>query len=70
MARRSRCVRPYGGGRAVISVLKRERRFSLPTIQLPRPSPEWLLIPAVLLGLLVLWYGWVALWNCLTTLFP
>ena len=49
---------------------KRERRFSLPTIRLPRPSPEWLLIPALLLGLLALWYGWATLWNGLTTLFP
>lgn len=49
---------------------KRERRFSLPTIRLPRPSSEWLLIPAVLVGLLALWYGWAALWNGLTTLFP
>ena len=49
---------------------RRERRFSLPTIPLPRPSPEWLLVPAVLLGLLALWYGWAALWNGLTMLFP
>ena len=49
---------------------KRERRFSLPTVRLPRPSPEWLLIPALLLGLLALWYGWATLWNGLTTLFP
>ena len=49
---------------------KRERRFSLPTLRLPRPSPGWLLIPAMLLGLLALWYGWAALWNGLTTLFP
>ena len=49
---------------------KRERRFSLPTVRLPRPSLEWLLIPALLLGLLALWYGWAALWNGLTTLFP
>lgn len=49
---------------------KRERHFSLPTIRLPRPSPEWLLIPTVLVGLLALWYGWAALWNGLTTLFP
>ena len=49
---------------------KRERRFSLPTIRLPRPSSEWLLIPAVLVGLLALWYGWAALWNGLTILFP
>ena len=49
---------------------KRERRFSLPDIHLPRPSLEWLLLPAMLLGLLALWYGWAALWNGLTTLFP
>ena len=49
---------------------KRERRFSLPDIHLPRPSLEWLLLPAILLGLLALWYGWDALWNGLTTLFP
>ena len=48
---------------------KNERRFSLPAIRLPWPSLEWLLLPAVLLGLLVLWYGWAMLWNGLTTLF-
>lgn len=47
---------------------KRERRFSLPDIHLPRPSLEWLLLPAVLLGLLALWYGWAALWNGLEAL--
>lgn len=40
------------------------RRFFL-----PRPSLEWLLIPATLLGLLALWYSRAALWNGLTTLF-
>ncbi len=49
---------------------KKERRFFLSTIRLPRPSPEWLLIPATLLGLLALWYSWATLWNGLTTLFP
>ena len=49
---------------------KREQRFSLPTIRLPRLSVEWLLLPTVLVGLLALWYGWAALWNGLTTLFP
>lgn len=49
---------------------KNERRFSLPAIRLPRISLEWLLVPVVLLGLLALWYGWAALWNGLTTLFP
>lgn len=48
---------------------KKERRFSLPAIRLPRPSLEWLLVPVVLLGLLALWYGWAALWNGLTALF-
>ena len=47
---------------------KRERRFSLPDIHLPRPSLEWLLLPAMLLGLLALWYGWDALWNGLGAL--
>ena len=49
---------------------KREQRFSLPTIRLPRLSVEWLLLPTVLVGVLALWYGWAALWNGLTTLFP
>ena len=49
---------------------KREPHFSLPTIRLPRLSVEWLLLPTVLVGLLALWYGWAALWNGLTTLFP
>lgn len=49
---------------------KKERRFSLPAIRLPWPSLEWLLLPAILLGLLALWYGWAALWNGLTILFP
>lgn len=47
---------------------KRERRFSLPTIHLPSPSLEWLLVPLLLLGLLALWYGWATLWNGLETL--
>lgn len=38
--------------------------------ELTQPSLEWLLVPVVLLGLLALWYGWAALWNGLTTLFP
>ena len=42
---------------------KRERRFSLPDIHLPRPSLEWLLLPAMLLGLLALWYGGTTLWR-------
>ena len=42
---------------------RKRLRVSLPALRLPRPSLEWLLIPAVLLGLLALWYGWTALWN-------
>lgn len=49
---------------------KRERRFSLPSIRLPRPTLGWLLLPAALLGLLTLWYSWAALWSGLGTLFP
>lgn len=49
---------------------KRERRFSLTSIRLPRPTLGWLLIPAALLGLLALWYSWAALWNGLGTLLP
>lgn len=47
---------------------KRERRFSLPTVRLPRPSLEWFLLLMVLLGLLALWYSWAALWSGLGTL--
>ena len=49
---------------------KKGRHFSLPKLYLPRPSLEWLLVPAVLLGLLALWYGWAALSNGLQVMFP
>lgn len=49
---------------------KKERRFSLPHIHLPRPTLVWLIVPAILLGLLALWYGWAAFWNGLATLLP
>ena len=49
---------------------KKERHFSLPRLHLPRPSPEWLLVPAVLLGSLALWYGWATLSNGLQVVFP
>ena len=52
---------------------KKERRFllpRLPRIYLPRPSWTWLIVPAILLGLLMLWYSSAALWNGLETLFP
>ena len=38
-------------------------RISLPAVRLPRPSLEWLLVPTILLGLAVLWYGWTAFWS-------
>ncbi len=47
---------------------KIERRFSLPKFRLPRPSFAWLIIPAVLLGLLAMCYGWAALSNGLEAL--
>ena len=49
---------------------KKERHFSLPKLYLPRPSLEWLLVPAVLLGLLALWYGWATLSNGLRVMLP
>ncbi len=49
---------------------KKERRFSMPPISLPRPTWTWLTVPALLLGLLALWYGWAAFWNGLAALLP
>lgn len=49
---------------------KKERRFSLPRFQLPQPTWTWLVVPAALLGLWALWYGWAAFWNGLATLLP
>lgn len=49
---------------------KKEYRFSLPHIHLPRPTLAWLIVPAILLGLLALWYGWAAFWNGLATMLP
>jgi len=49
---------------------KKERRFSLPHISLPHPSLTWLIVPAILLGLLVLWYSWAAFWNGLAAVLP
>ena len=49
---------------------KKGRHFSLPRLHLPRPSLEWLLVPAVLLGSLALWYGWATLSNGLQVVFP
>ena len=47
---------------------KKERCFSLPKFRLPCPTLTWLIIPAVLLGLLAMCYGWAALSNGLETL--
>ena len=44
---------------------KRERRFSLPHISLPRPSWAWLALPAILVGLAVLWYSSVTILRAL-----
>lgn len=44
---------------------KKERRFSLPHISLPRPSWAWLMLPAVLVGLAVLWYSSVTILRAL-----
>ena len=44
---------------------KKERRFSLPHISLPRPSWAWLMVPAVLVGLAVLWYSSVTILKAL-----
>jgi len=40
---------------------KRTRRWTPPRVHLPRLSMEWLLFPAALLGLAVLWFSWNAL---------
>ena len=44
---------------------KKERRFSLPHISLPRPSWAWLAVPAILVGLAVLWYSSVTILRAL-----
>lgn len=49
---------------------KKELRFSLLRLQLPRPTWEWLIVPVALLGLGLLWYSWAALWNGLAGLLP
>mgnify|MGYP001067456091 CR=1 FL=1 len=49
---------------------KKERYFSLPRFHLPQPTWEWLILPAILLGLELLWYSWAALWNGLAGLLP
>ena len=44
---------------------KKERRFLLPHISLPRPSWAWLAVPAILVGLAVLWYSSVTILRAL-----
>ena len=44
---------------------RRERRFSLPQISLPQPSWTWLMLPAILVGLAVLWYSSVTILKAL-----
>lgn len=44
---------------------KKERRFSLPHISLPRPSWAWLALPAILVGLAALWYSSVTILRTL-----
>ena len=44
---------------------KKERCFSLPHISLPRPSWAWLMLPAILVGLAVLWYSSVTILRAL-----
>lgn len=44
---------------------KKERRFSLPKLRLPRPSPALLIVPAVLLVALVFWHSLTTLLSSL-----
>lgn len=44
---------------------KKERRFLLPHISLPRPSWAWLALPAILVGLAALWYSSVTILRAL-----
>ncbi len=44
---------------------RKERRFSLPHIRLPRPSWAWLMVPMILVGLAALWYGSVTILRAL-----
>lgn len=50
---------------SIQQVGKKERRFSLPQINLPRPSWAWLVLPAILIGLAVLWYSSVTILRAL-----
>ena len=42
---------------------KKERRLSLPQLDLPRPSLAWLWAIPILAALWILWYAWGAIWN-------
>ena len=47
---------------------KKEKRFSLPEWELPRPNLAWLWVIPILVGLWVLWYASATIWNALQNL--
>ena len=55
---------------------RKERRFSLPSIRLPRPhlphldGPTWATLLMILAGLLLLWLAWGGGWSKLSLLLP
>lgn len=55
---------------------KKERRFTLPSICLPRPhlphldGPTWATLLMILAGLLLLWLAWGGGWSKLSLLLP
>ena len=55
---------------------KKERRFSLPSIRLPRPhlphldGPTWATLLMILAELLLLWLAWGGGWSKLSLLLP
>ena len=55
---------------------RKERRFSLPSIHLPRPhlphldGPTWATLLMILAGLLLLWLAWGGGWSKLSLLLP
>ena len=55
---------------------RKERRFSLPSIHLPRPhlphldGPTWATLLMILAGLVLLWLAWGGYWSKLSLLLP
>lgn len=55
---------------------RKERRFSLPSIHLPRPhlphldGPTWATLLMILAGVLLLWLAWGGGWSKLSLLLP